>query len=992
MQSTPEARARISTSGTSSADRVLTRYLARAGRRVLLFKLVRGLSFGLALGLLALLSAAILVGPSVGVLGAALTWSGLVLFTVVSASVGVGRLSELNGPRRALLFGQADPHLAERVRSAAELAERPNGSPELLAEMLASVSSELSATPLGDLVPRPRFWGRMLLVSVGVALLSAGLLASREDVGSGLYAMTHPATDLGEQGTRGLWVSQLAVRVSLPSEHGGELRQFINPTHVEVPEGSVVELDVRPRVAIERALLKLGDRSLPFVARPDGRAQLTITAEQSGRLQLLARVDESWVEDPMPRSISVAADAAPTVELDAPLSDVNAAADEPVPFSYRARDDHGLSGVDLVLELGPGRQRRVRLLGIPEDRELGEHEGSVDVVPAAYGVRTNQTMAVWIEARDRDTFGGPNVGRSPVRTITVGEAHEGRGVPVELLARARDSAVDTLAERLERELASHQREAEARAEALAKSTRGFVRNLTSLAKSYEGSGGENATALTLRDMLRRVSRLLRDERNASEGRDARDTRRADEAMVRELEDDALWLSDLLGREKLSNASQAIERLAATRARMKKLLQELKKTGDPARKAELLAEIARARAELSLLAERLAEAEQDVPGDFVNMEALKSSATGEPLDSLEQALERGDMAAAEKALAQLDQDMQSFQKGLAEGSEAFAGSRFGPRNEAIERARGELAELGKSQKQLSTETGRIADKARQRSEEEAGFREQNQKLAERAESLERKVKRLPGRNQFHSAEAEAQAGAAQRMRDARDALKQGNPREAQSMAERASEDLQQLASELMMDARMFPGRDGSRMDNARAAQSLAEDTAKLSEEIAKNVPGSSSELSPEEGENLKQKAPPQRGLADKAEDLSQDLRSDGPPGLSDGLGRTARSMKKAAAALEKGDVREAEAHQRDAVERLSELNEQLERQSKAGRGKPGEAAGGNTAGDRDQRVAIPENGEDARRKELRRRVLDARRADPPGSFERAVERYYQEILR
>ena len=980
------------TTASTSAGRVLTQFLARAGRRVLLFKVVRGLSFGLGLGLLALLSSALLVGPSVGVLGAALTWSGLALFAIVTSSIGVGRLSEMKGPRRALLLSEADPRLAERVRSAAELAERPNGSPELLAEVLASVGNELSAVPLSRLVPRPRFWGRMLLSSLALALVCGGMIVSREDVASGLYAMSHPATELGERAAQGLWISQLSVQVSVPRERGGDLGQLINPRLLEVPEGSVIELTVRPRMAVERALLRLGDRSLPFVTGPDGTSRLTITAEVSGRLQLLAHVDESWVEDPVVRTISVEADIAPTVELDAPLGDVNAAADEPVPFSYRARDNHGLSSVELVLELGPGRQRRVRLLGVPDERPLAEHEGSADVVPAAYGVRTNQTLAVWIEARDRDTFGGPNVGRSPVRTITVGEAHEGRGVPVELLERARDSAIDTLAERLERELASHQRDAEERAEELAKSTRSFVRSLTSLAKSYEGGGTENATALTLRDMLRRVSRLLRDERNASDGRSASETRRTDEALVRELEDDSLWLSDLLGREKLNNASQAIERLSATRARMQKLLEELKKTGDPARKAELLAEVARARAELSLLAERLAEAEQEVPGDFVNMEALKSTATGEPLDSLEQALERGDLAAAEKALAQLDSDMQSFQKGLTEGTEAFSGSRFGPRNEAIERARSELAELSKTQKQLSSDTGRIADKARQRSEEEPDFKEQNQKLAERAESLERKVKRLSGRNQFHATEAEAQAGAAQRMRDARDALKQQNPREAQTMAERASEDLQGLAGELMMDARMFPGRDGPRMDNARAAQGLADDAAKLAEEIARNVPQSSSELSPEEGERLKQKASPQRGLSEKAEGLSQDMRSDGPPGIADGLGRTARSMKKAASALEKGDVREAEAHQRDAVERLSELNEQLERQSKAGKGKPREGEGGEAPGDRDERVAIPENGQDVRRKELRRRVLDARRADPPGAFERAVERYYQEILR
>jgi hypothetical protein len=215
-----------------------------------------------------------------------------------------------------------------------------------------------------------------------------------------------------------------------------------------------------------------------------------------------------------------------------------------------------------------------------------------------------------------------------------------------------------------------------------------------------------------------------------------------------------------------------------------------------------------------------------------------------------------------------------------------------------------------------------------------------------------------------------------------------------MAMHAADDLDNLASELMMDARMFPGADGRRLDQARHAQELAQEAHKLTEDIEQNLPNDAESLSDEESEALKQKAPGQRGLSDKAEGLAQDMRDDGPPGMSDGLARSSRAMKKAASALEKGNVREAEAHQRDAVERLNELNEQLERQSQAGKSERGEGEreGGGGGVDQDERVAIPQNGQDARRKELRRRVLDARRADPPSSFERAVDRYYQEILR
>ena len=114
-----------------------------------------------------------------------------------------------------------------------------------------------------------------------------------------------------------------------------------------------------------------------------------------------------------------------------------------MPFVYRASDDHGLGSLDLVVQMGPGRERRVHLASFDGDIAQERFASSTDVVPAAFGARPGQTLAVWIEARDRDGYGGVNVGRSPVRTITVGDANDARGAPVELLERTRDLSVDT---------------------------------------------------------------------------------------------------------------------------------------------------------------------------------------------------------------------------------------------------------------------------------------------------------------------------------------------------------------------------------------------------------------------------------------------------------------------------------------------------------------------------------------------------------------------
>src|SRR5690606_33418436 len=148
----------------------------------------------------------------------------------------------------------------------------------------------------------------------------------------------------------------------------------------------------------------------------------------------------------------------------------------------------------------------------PTPAELRD-EGSTDVTPAAYGARPGQTLAVWIEARDRDPFGGANVARSPVRTIRVGDAGQGEAPDVERRRKSRDLAIDALGERLETPLTEA-----TRSRKLARPTRALVSALSNIFEDEaQASGDPNVTLV--RDMTRRLSRLLRDEAQA-QGREA----------------------------------------------------------------------------------------------------------------------------------------------------------------------------------------------------------------------------------------------------------------------------------------------------------------------------------------------------------------------------------------------------------------------------------------------------------------------------------------
>jgi hypothetical protein len=968
----------------------LSRHLVRIARRALLWRATRALSLAAATLSFLLLSAAWLCGPSLSTVAAVSVWLLLPSSALAAFGFALGSTKQLHGSARARLLEPFDASLARRVQSAAELVRAPNGSPALIHALATSVGAELEALPLGRAIAKPKGWGELTLGGVLVALLAALLLMRSEDAQSGLYAILHPGLADASGAPVGLWIEQLQVDVQTPQYLGSEESHLDHPQQIEVPAGSRISLRLRARLAASRVVMALGDRTLPFTRVDPKTYVLDLTAETSGVMNLRARVQDEWVTDPASPKLHVIADAAPVVMLDAPTDDRNADVTEPVPFVYRVRDDHGLAEVDLVVQLAPRRERRIAVTRSDQEGQK-DFADSTHVTPADFGVQAGASFNVWIEARDRDAFKGPNVGRSPIRRITVSSISNPRGAPIALVTEARDHALDTLGKRLETDVPEKQSEVAQRAKQLSSEARPLVKNLETLASAYAKSTGDQSTADTLRDMVRRFSRLGREERDAAEHSDKRAWNKTHEALVSELEDDVVWLTDLIGRARLADAQHVLGQLESTRARMRALLDELKNSSDPARKQELLNEIERARAELRELSQRLLQAQGDVPSDFVNYDALAEHAAENPLDAMQRALESGDMAAAERALADLDSQLEGLRGGLGEGQQAFANARISPRQRALSEARSEIDQLTRAQQSLANETARAAQGQSQGNTDSA-FREAADKLAEQAEALEQRSRELKaGRSQPQL--AEAQSSAAQRLRDARDALKRGDAAEARAMARRAAGDLRDISAEMSLDARMYPGPDGSRMTAAREASSLAKDTRSFAEDVEENLPAPSDETSPEQARALQDNAGSQKQLGQETRRVAHDLDQSAPPGLRDGLERVQKSMRGAAEAMEQGDSRETQGHQRDALDRLTELSERLREEQEALGGQARASDGEGDGRQRDEeKVTIPGQSDDPRRTDLRRRVLDARRARSPESYEKAIERYYQEILR
>lgn len=977
-------------------------YVGRLRRRGLFQRALKGSALAVGTGLSGLAVAALWVGPTASPLTAVVTWLALALATVGVGRLGLGDLADLQGPRAARRLDAHDPKLASQLQSAAELTLSPNGSASLVHAHAAQVRAALAPVPRNAAADQGTSWAP--LAALKLAGLSMWALTALDGGRAGLYALSHPGASDDRGAPLAAWVRDLNVELRFPEHLGRDPEQHRNPVQLRVPAGTVLSVSVQPRLPIARAALAVGDRTVPFRRQDDGRFFVELSAEQSGPLALRARNDDDrWWSDPVNRQLEVVRDEAPEVRITQPLGDLNAAPNEAVPVEFSASDDHGLSRLELLVR-GPGAsQRRIQLAAPqPEEGAAGAGEvrqwsGQHALVPEEFGAQGGDTLSFWVEARDADMQGGPNVGRSEIRTLTVGSSRSAPSAPVELLTRARDTSLDLLGDRLESPLeASNNKRARTRHSALKKDTRNFAKLLDELKTRYAASPDDSSTAELIAAMAKRVRSLLREEAGLYR-RPARPRQRAraDEEAISELEGDALWLTDLLGRARLASAHDVLDDLDQLRARMRQLLEEVRQSDDPQQQSALLAEIARTRAKLAELSQRLQGVRNDVPSDFINRDALQAAPEQDALAQLEQAAKNGDMEAAQKALDQLDGELQAMRSGLSETGMAFAQSRFAPRSDAVQKARAQLEALREEQQRLTQQTGDLARRAGQRNQPSAAQKKAAARLAREAQQLSRDVGQLPG-PRMQSAQREQQERSEQRLQDARDALQQGDFFEARQMAQDARDAVRSLSAEMAYDARIQPSR---RMEKAAArAQAQRRKVDEWANRLQEQLPEADPKLSQSERKQLRGSAPEQKSVRSEGEQLARDLKGQSEDdGLSSGLGRGLKpaleAMERAEDALQQEKLSEAATHQREALDRLSRLSEQLQRQNQAARGqRRGRRDGNGRHMKSDERMAIPDQGVDPRRAALRRRLLDARRARTPEGYRQRVERYYEEILR
>lgn len=1003
-----------------TAPEAVERYLARVRARAALFLAIRALIAGAGALSLVLAVGACVIGPvvSVGVVGGIWIAAGLGALTVAGFELrGVGRFA---GGAAASLLAERGPDLVSPLRTSFELARAaPSGaSAQLIDAHLASVNRRLAEFPPASVVPARWLWHPAVGAGLTAFVVALALVFGVDSARAGAWALMHPGVTDEEGVSLAVAFDRVEARLVYPAYLQRPPLTIPEPFRIEAPRGTTIELWAHPKLDALAAEIVTDGRS---VAMEPGENQDGDDARWVGRF--LAETDTTlalrlrtpggrWVRDASRWSLLVAGDEAPRVALRRPEADLLIEGNESVPIVAQAADDHGIVRTELVIQTADGVEHR-RSLGTfdPVQTEVT----IVDALEVSeLGVQPGDRVSFWVEARDGDDLNGPHTGRSVARTLTVASEATRRERALAELEAILDLALDTLATRLEMPVPTEGDELRSRLSAMVTAASAFLRGMSGYLEANEAEGGDHEERVLLGEVVSRVTRSLAREARAYGAPDARlatirlggsserppapyrARAQIDEEIVSELESDTLLISDLLMRARIDDAAAIARELESLRREMASLLAELRRADTPEARAALMAALSRAQQRLADLRARMARLGTSVPPEYANAQETSAQETQEALSAMREAMERGDIDSAARALTRLEQEIDALAKALGGSSESFAQERFGARDRAMAEALDRLMGLEAEQRELARRSNEVRGAAARRAlEREASSNgARRDEIVERSRAVRDALSPID-RRRLSGLERDALEAAEQRLMDAEDALSAGDLGEADQMVTSAGEQLRTLERDLELDSMMFGGHRGQTARNSHAAEEALQHLQQLETSMAELLPDLRDYLEMAERAQLGGDVTRQQAARQVAHDLAEQF-SQGPngnplsPDASEVLDEIQRLMDEGARGLAQSDAASAAHNQMGAAQKLAELREQIEQDQQSGGGE-GSAGSGNAL-DFSRPVHIHDADEFEGPMEMRRRLLDAMNEAPPAGFEDSVRRYYEGLLR
>jgi hypothetical protein len=762
--------------------------------------------------------------------------------------------------------------------------------------------------------------------------------------------------------------------------------------------GTKVALHARVLVPAKEVELVIdGDRpSEPRIVpvKLDGdRLAVELEIEKSTRYRFAVRAPsgERAIES-TPRAIEAEPDQAPAVQLMAPGDPLDVTNLRRVELAYVLEDDYGLTAAELVWESGKDKGKKPITL---EPGATGRAQGKVLWDIAEVVVPSGGEVRYWIEAKDNDTVGGPNIGKSRemrLKVVSPRERHE------ETLGRHQE-----VAEKIVRNLGGRltlapdeQAAAPSAREELAGGLREAVVELGAIGAAFEKDPhASDAMRKALSQMRDRLDRLAINEhkllatKSAAKGRFAS----LDPKMIAELEEDAIILADWLDRERMEGLLDISDEIAAHQKRLADLMAQFEKTKDP----RLLDEIER---EMKALERAYAELEkhrrgmsEDVLDQYVNRDALQAQQGTNCVQEVRDLVRSGKMPEAQKKLEECRQKHARSSSSLENALGGMRGDRFSEEQKKLEEVMNELADVAKDQEDIATEANRLFEQYADKADEVAKDhrREASKKVGALVERLRKRLEDVDENGLTPFAKEELDI-VERRLGDVEHMVEDGDLAEALGMARQAKTSLDTIAGELEAALNDDPKSNWadatqSALDGVERAQPTAKELIK---ELQALSPRPDQIMSADDVRALERLRRRQamnkeraKRLAERTKQMGADLPGDAGEKVGKKLGGAIEHMSKGDERMKAKDPSGAREETRAAAEALAKAKE-------SARDAARQAQDGQRIGE--EPIRIPGADEYRAPERFREELLEGMKKNKPDGYKDMLDRYYQELIK
>jgi hypothetical protein len=503
--------------------------------------------------------------------------------------------------------------------------------------------------------------------------------------------------------------------------------------NIEGLKGSTVRLDATTTKEVVKAEIAFDDgKKIPI--KIDGRKlQTSFVLFQPQQYRLLVEDSYGFRNAPIAYDLKVKPDGFPTIELLQPKEDMEISGDEVLSLEYTARDDFGIGEISLVSRVGD-REDKIRLQRDDARRLVMRDQFKWDLGKLA--LRDGDEAVFHLEVFDNDTISGPKVGNSQSIRLRLKNLRSEHQQVAEMIKDLNARMMDALANHLESPLPEEKERA-----GTTENPQKLEQNLADALKTTEeimqrtekDRLSDFATWSDL-DALRKNLQFTKDELLKRQERAATsdEQMKAHDDVSSELERMSLLSEDIGKRLQAQELASAAQDLARSQERLMESLDKLQ--SNDKNLDSILKQISELSQLLSQLQNSLSQLAQQMPDDFMNMENMQSLGLNDMFSALEEIrkkLMQGDIEGARQLARDLFNQMASMVASLQNSQRSAMASGMGRMQSEMSRSANELQQIAREQQEILQGTEGINNSAL--SGRDSALKERLDRFLERAKT-------------------------------------------------------------------------------------------------------------------------------------------------------------------------------------------------------------------------------------------------------------------